>query len=70
MSAQIIPLPASNQPAQPATHQVTADTIIFTGQLLVALGQSMAGQPQVLNPDKAVAALILALKQTAQAPRS
>lgn len=70
MSAEIIPLPTSTIAAEPATHEVTAETIIFVGDLLLALGKSMAGQPQRLNPNKAISALVVAIKQAGHEPNS
>lgn len=69
MSAQIIALPHSTVKNQPATHQVSAETIIFMGQALVALGRSMAGQPdRTIDPTPFINSALQCWNEIAQTP--
>lgn len=69
MSAQIIALPSSTVKNQPATHQVSAETIIFMGQALVALGRSMAGQAQPdMHPSVIIDGALQCWNEIAQTP--
>jgi hypothetical protein len=69
MSAQIIALPGSKVKSQPATQTVTAESIIFMGQALIALGRSMAGQPdRTIDPSPFINSAVQCWNEIAQNP--
>lgn len=69
MSAIIIPLPSAHGATDAPVHHVGPDSLIFMGQLLIAMGESMAGRPsQSLDPMQIVDGALIRWKEIVQQP--
>jgi hypothetical protein len=69
MSAEIIPLHGNHAPEQ--RQCVSADSLAFLGNLLIAMADSMAGRRhgQIMDPNPAVTQLLTLIGEVDQAPR-